>query len=36
MISDELKNILENITVQGKMHFLEAATKEQILVFEKK
>lgn len=34
MISDELKNILKNITTQGKMHFLEGATKEQTLTFE--
>lgn len=34
MISDELKNILDTITKQGKMHFLEGATQEQILNFE--
>lgn len=34
MISDELKNILEKINVQGKMRFLEGATKEQISDFE--
>lgn len=34
MISGELKKILESITVQGRMRFLEGATKEQILVFE--
>lgn len=34
MISDELKNILDSITKQGKMRFLEGATKEQILSFE--
>ena len=34
MISDELKNILDKITKQGKMHFLEGATLEQILTFE--
>ena len=34
MISDELKNILEKIIQQGKMHFLEGATEEQILAFE--
>jgi len=34
MISDELKNILEGITAQGKMRFLEGATQEQIVVFE--
>ena len=31
MISDELKNILDKITNQGKMCFLEGATEEQIL-----
>ena len=36
MISDDLKNILNKITKQGKMHFLEGATAEQILTFEKK
>ena len=34
MISDELKNILEKINMQGKMCFLEGATKEQISDFE--
>lgn len=34
MISDELKNILEKINVQGKMRFLEGSTKEQISDFE--
>lgn len=34
MISDELKNILDKITKQGKMHFLEGATQKQILAFE--
>ena len=34
MISDELKNILVSITAQGKMRFLEGATKEQISAFE--
>lgn len=34
MISNELKNILNSITKQGKMRFLEGATKEQILSFE--
>lgn len=34
MISDELKNILDKITNQGKMCFLEGATEEQILAFE--
>ena len=36
MISAELKNILLSITKQGKSRFLESATKEQILSFEKK
>ncbi|MGN1217509.1 MAG: SMI1/KNR4 family protein [Phocaeicola sp.] len=34
MFSDELKNILDKITKQGKMRFFEGATGEQILVFE--
>lgn len=34
MISDELKNILEKINMQGKMCFLEGATKKQISDFE--
>lgn len=34
MIWDELKNILDKITNQGKMCFLEGATEEQILAFE--
>lgn len=34
MISDELRNILDKITKQGKMRFLEGATEEQILAFE--
>lgn len=34
MISYELKNILDKITNQGKMCFLEGATEEQILAFE--
>ena len=34
MISDELKNILDKITKQGKMRFIEGATEEQILAFE--
>ena len=34
MISDELKQILESLAVQGKMRFFEGATKEQISVFE--
>lgn len=34
MISDKLKNIIDKMTKQGKMHFLEGATQEQILTFE--
>lgn len=34
MISDELKKILDTITKQGKMRFLEGATEEQISTFE--
>lgn len=34
MISDELNHILESITVQGKMRFLEGVSKEQISAFE--
>lgn len=34
MISDELKTILDTITKQGEMRFLEGATKEQISIFE--
>ena len=35
MISDELKEIIDLIKEQGKMHFLEAATENQIAQFEK-
>lgn len=35
MISDELKEIIDLIKDQGKMHFLEAATENQIAQFEK-
>ena len=34
MISAELKNILDDITKQGKFRFLENATKELIISFE--
>lgn len=34
MISAEFKSIIDNITKQGKMHFLEGATEKQILTFE--
>ena len=35
MISDELKDIIDQIKDQGKMHFLEAATEDQIDQFER-
>ena len=35
MISDELKQVIEQIKDQGKMRFFEAATEEQIALFEK-
>lgn len=35
MISDELKEIIDQIEEQGRMSFLEAATEEQIEKFEK-
>lgn len=35
MISDELKEIIDRIKDQGKTRFLEAATEEQIIQFEK-
>lgn len=35
MISDELKEIIDQIKEQGRMSFLEAATEEQIEKFEK-
>ena len=35
MISDELKEIIDRIKDQGKTRFLEAATEEQIVQFEK-
>ena len=34
MISEELKKIIDTITNQGKMRFLEGATEEQISAFE--
>lgn len=34
MISDELKKILDTVTKQGEMRFLESATEEQIFAFE--
>ena len=35
MISEELKGIIDKLTEQGKMIFLEGATEEQIIQFEK-
>ena len=35
MISNEMKNIVELIQSQGTMRFLEGASQEQILLFEK-
>ncbi len=35
MVSDELKQIIEQIKTQGKMHFMEAAKEEQITLFER-
>ena len=35
MISDELQTIKKQINEQGKMHFLEPATEDQIAQFEK-
>lgn len=35
MISDELKQVIDQIKNQGKTRFLEAATEEQIAQFEK-
>lgn len=35
MISEELKSILERLSQQGKMSFLDGATEEQISLFEK-
>lgn len=35
MISEELKDIIERISQQGKMSFLDGATEEQISLFEK-
>lgn len=35
MISNELKDIIEKISKQGKMSFPDGATTEQILLFEK-
>ena len=36
MISDELKNIVEQLNKQGKMFFLEGATEKEISDFEEK
>ena len=35
MVSDELKQVLDQIKNQGKMRFLDAASEEQIALFEK-
>lgn len=35
MISDELKNIVDQLNKQGKMCFLDGASEEQIALFEK-
>lgn len=35
MISDELKNIVDQLNKQGKMRFLDGASEEQIALFEK-
>ena len=35
MISEELKGIIDKLNEQGKMIFLEGATEEQIIQFEK-
>ncbi len=35
-MSDELKKIIDDLNKQGKMHFLEAATEDQITEYEKK
>ena len=35
MISEELKKSIEKLNEQGKTHFLEGATEEQITQFEK-
>ena len=36
MISEELKSIVERLSLQGKMSFLDSASEEQISLFEKK
>lgn len=36
MISKELQKIINTISAQGKMHFLEPVTEEKITAFEKK
>lgn len=35
MVSNELKNIAKTLEKQGKMHFFDGATVEQIAQFEK-
>ena len=36
MVSEELKNIIARIKEQGKMHFIEGVSEEQIVAFESK
>lgn len=36
MVTNELKNIIAQINKQGKMHFIEGVSKEQIAEFENK
>lgn len=36
MISKELETIIDTISTEGKMYFLEATTEDQIMAFEKK
>ena len=35
MVSEELKLIIDELNIQGKMIFLEATTKEKITTFER-
>lgn len=35
MVSEELKQIIDELNIQGKMIFLEATTKEKITTFER-
>ena len=36
MTSNELKNVISQINAQGKMHFIEGESEEQIAEFENK